>query len=383
MLVFLTFTYTLLAEAALYQNHYYFTSLIAFLLILIPAHRSFSVDALLFRKKASPFIPNWCRWVLMFIVALPYFYGGIAKIDGDWLHALPMLIWIPQKTNLPVIGPVLAESWVPWTLSYVGLVFDLVVVPLLLWRKTRWMAYLAAVFFHVTNSVLFSIDIFPWMMILLTTIYFPADWPRKLLGGAALKVPDEVIQASQTPSLMQRCVLGLVGGFVVWQLVLPLRHFAYPGDAKWTEEGQNFSWRMMLHHKDLFVRFYARDGVTGRVAEIPIGQMLTQRQLLDISRSPEQIAAVSHHFAEIASERIGLKDVEIYAVAIISLNGRKPQLLFDPSLNLLTVDRSWRHQSWVNPLEEPLREERWNVPSKAWPEVLGIQLPQATPPRQR
>ncbi len=383
VLLFVTFTYTLLAEAALYQNHYYLTSLIAFVLILVPAHRTFSVDALLFRKQARPFIPNWSRWVLMFLIALPYAYGGIAKLNGDWLHAMPLRIWIPQKTDLAIIGPLLAEPWVPWVLSYGGLLLDLLIVPLLLWRWTRAFAYTAAVLFHLMNSVLFQIDIFPWMMILLTTIFFAPDWPRKLLRRPSLTIPEDVIVASRTPPLRQRFVLGVVGVFVAWQLVFPLRHYAYPGDASWTEEGQNFSWRMMLHHKDLFLRFYATDGLTGRTVEIPIGKMLTQRQLMDIAKSPEQVAAASRFFSDIASTRVGLKQVEIRAVAIIALNGRKPQLMFDPNLDLLTVERTWKHQSWIFPLTEPLRAEPWNVPSKAWPELLGIDLPHAAIPRKR
>ena len=379
ILLFVTFTYTLLSEQALYQNHYYLTSLIAFLLILIPAHRSFSVDALLFPGRASPFIPNWCRWVLMFLIALPYAYGGIAKLNVDWLNAMPLRIWIPQKSHFPVVGPLLAESWVPWVLSYAGLLLDLSIVPLLLWRRTRLIAYIAATVFHLMNSVLFSIDVFPWMMILLTTIFFTPDWPRKLLRRPLLTIPEE---GSLAPSPMQRVVLGVVGIFVVWQLVFPLRHLAYPGNANWTEEGQNFAWRMMLHNKDLFIRFYATDGLTGKTVEIPIARMLTQKQVSNMAKSPEQIAAASRFFADTAS-RVGLKRVEVRAVVIISLNGRKPQLMFDPNLDLLTVERTWKHQSWIHPLTEPLRADPWDVPSKEWPDVVGIKLPDATIPLTR
>ncbi|WP_339908223.1 HTTM domain-containing protein [Symmachiella dynata] len=382
ILFFVTFTYTLLAEAALYQNHYYLMSLLAFLFILIPAHRSFSVDALVFPDKASPFLPNWCRWSLMFLIALPYFYGGIAKLNGDWLQAMPMGIWIPQKTHIPIIGPYLAQPWVAWALSYGGLVLDLTIVPLLLWRRTRLFAYLAVVIFHLMNSVLFKIDIFPWTMILLTTIFFAPDWPRKLLRRPSLKIPKAAITASHTPSLLQRATLGIVGIFVVWQLIFPLRHYVYPGNALWTEEGQNFAWRMMLHNKDVFIRFYATDGVTGKIVQIPVSKMLTQRQLLDIAKSPEQTAAVARFLAEGAT-KAGLQKVEIHAVSILSLDGRKPQLIFDPDLDLLTVERSWKHQSWINPLTEPLRAEPWDVPSKEWPQAVGIKLPKAMIPQQR
>jgi len=382
VLLFGTFTYTLLSEAALYQNHYYLVSLIAFALILIPAHRAFSVDAFLFPRHSGPFIPNWCRWLLMFLVALPYTYGGIAKLNSDWLNAMPLRIWIPQKTQLPVIGPLMAESWMPWVLTYGGLVLDLAIVPLLLWRKTRVAAYIVAVLFHLLNSVLFSIDVFPWMMLLLTTIFFAPDWPRRILRRPSPKLSPAIVEASRHPSRGQRIVLGVAAVFVAFQLLFPFRHLAYPGDASWTEEGQNFSWRMMLHHKDLFLRFYARDGVTGRTVEIPVGRLLTRRQLQVIARSPEQIAAVSQFLAEVVGSA-GLKQVEIQAVAITSLNGRKPQLVFDPDLNLLTVTRSWKPQAWIHPLTEPLRADPWNVPSREWAGILGVELPVTAVPPER
>lgn len=372
IVLFVTYTYTFLAEAGLFQNHYYMMSLLAFLLILIPAHRSFSVDATVVPERASQFIPNWCRWVLMFMVALPYVYGGIAKLNGDWLQAMPVGFWISYKSDLPVIGPYLTQRWMAWALSYAGLIFDLSIVPLLLWKKTRWFAYIAATLFHLMNAMLFDIDVFPWMMILLTTIYFSADWPRKLLRRP-LPATDSVPTAA--PTLGQRAVLGVVALFVVWQLVFPLRHWVYPGDPSWTEEGHQFAWRMMLRNKNVFIRFYATDVAKGETGEIPVDRMLNALQLRELVVSPDQIVATARLFAEIARQA-GIEQVEIRAVVLVSLNGRKPQLMIDPELDLLTVDRTWGHQPWIVPLTEPLRVEPWDVPTDQWPAELGIELPQ-------
>jgi hypothetical protein len=51
---------------------------------------------------------------------------------------------------------------------------------LLLWRRTRVLAYLAALAFHLTNWYLFNIGIFPWIMICATLLFFPPSWPRYL-----------------------------------------------------------------------------------------------------------------------------------------------------------------------------------------------------------
>lgn len=57
VLFFLGFTYVFLLEQANYLNHFYVVCLLSFLLIFIPGHHAFSVDAYLcphLRKKTSP-----------------------------------------------------------------------------------------------------------------------------------------------------------------------------------------------------------------------------------------------------------------------------------------------------------------------------------------
>jgi len=378
-LLFITFTYTFLAEAAQFQNHYYLISLVAFLLILIPAHRSFSIDAVLVPHRARSFIPNWCRWLLMFQIAIPYAYGGIAKLNGDWLNAMPAVLWFPQKAHLPVIGPWLADPSAAWFISHFGLVFDLAIVPLLLWKRTRIWAYVMVVAFHLSNAVLFNIDVFPWMMIPATTILFSPGWPRRFL-----RLDHPIVEGSDVPSkkkrtLSQRLTIGFVTAYIVWQTLFPLRHFCYPGDPSWTDEGQQFAWRMMLRDKRVFFIFYATDGATGRMIEIPLPRLMTPRQLHELSLSPDQIVACAPFLAEWARREQGFRDVEIRAFVLTSLNGRKAQLQIDPDLDLLTVHRSILPQPGIVPLTEPRRDVPWDVPVPRWSQVLGIAPPVSVP----
>jgi hypothetical protein len=88
------------------------------------------------------------------------------------------------------------------------------------------------------------------------------------------------------------------------------------------------------------------------------------------------LVACAPFFAEQAL-KIRFSDIEIRAVVITSLNGRKPQLQIDPELDLLTLDRSIWPQPGIPPLTEPLRTDSWDVPLGEWPGMLGIQLPVA------
>ncbi len=378
ILVFVTFTFTFFAEAAQFQNHYYLMILISFLLVLIPAHRSFSIDSILVPDKASSFLPNWCRLLLIFQLSVPYIFGGLVKLNSDWLHGMPVGIWLAEKSNLPVIGPWLTERSTAWFISYVGLVLDLTIVPLLLWKRTRLAAFVIVTVFHLSNSILFSIDVFPWMMILATPMFFSPGWPRRFLRLAA-PLPDQHSESSQTITSRKRW---LTGGFLVvyvgWQVLFPFRFVLYPGDPGWTEEGQQFAWRMMLRRKEVFFRVYATDGPSQTTLEVPVSLLMTSRQLMEVAVSPSQIVACSPFFAAKA-EQNGMRDVEIRAVVMTSLNGRKPQLQIDPDLDLLTLNRSIWPQQGIVPLTEPRREPAWNVPSDEWPQLLGIALPTAPP----
>ena len=87
--------------------------------------------------------------------------------------------WLLEQDS--VIGPYLDQPWCVWLVVYGGLLFDLLIVPALLWRKTRPVAFVLALAFHLANATLFDISVFPWLMGLLTVLFFPADLLQRLL----------------------------------------------------------------------------------------------------------------------------------------------------------------------------------------------------------
>jgi hypothetical protein len=136
-LFFLGFTYWFLLDQSNYLNHFYLISLISFLMIFLPANRALSVDALLRRSIRSGDAPNWSLWLMRFQVGIAYFFGGIAKINPDWLQGSPMVYWLADRTDFPLIGHLFTERWMVYLFSYGGLFLDLLIVPALLWRPTR------------------------------------------------------------------------------------------------------------------------------------------------------------------------------------------------------------------------------------------------------
>ena len=133
-------------------------------------------------RQAAAAVPQWTIWTLRFQVGIVYAFAGIAKLNPDWLqHALPLRIWLYQHADFPLLGPTLQQPAAAYALSWAGAIFDLAIVPALLWRRTRAPAYGVLAAFHISTSLLFPhLGIFPWLMMGLALIYFAPNWPRRL-----------------------------------------------------------------------------------------------------------------------------------------------------------------------------------------------------------
>ncbi|MBC7854667.1 MAG: HTTM domain-containing protein, partial [Pirellulaceae bacterium] len=185
-------SYVLLLEKSAYLNHLYLICLLAFLMIFIPAGRACSWDVRRRPDRRSDFVPAVALWVLRGQIAIPYFFGALAKLNGDWLHGQPMQMWMSRMTHVRQVVPAFGELWLALAFSYGGFLLDLFVVPFLLWRRTRVWAFGAAVAFHLMNALVFRIGIFPWFMICATTLFFDPDWPRRAwrwLSGSSQPSP--------------------------------------------------------------------------------------------------------------------------------------------------------------------------------------------------
>ena len=354
-LFFLAFTYMFLLEQARYLNHFYLVVLISFVMIWLPANRAFSIDAKRNPKLRTDTIPAWPLWVLRAQIGVVYLLGGIAKLNHDWLiRAEPMRMWLAARTDLPVLGQFFTEEWLVYVFAHSAFFLDLLAVPFLLWRRSRLIAFGLLVSFHLLNWQLFSIGIFPWFMIFATLVFFSPDWPRRLVYFFR-RIP----QKKKSPIFNFRIgekekkiitVLFLV--FLTIQVMIPLRHYFIPGEVSWTEEGHNFSWHMKLRDKDNYVlEFYATDPTTGKTWEIDPREELSNRQFRKMGSRPDMIQLYAHHLADVLRDE-GYDQIEIRAKVIVSLNGREPQLLIDPDVNLAEQPRTLFPKQWIIPLKD-------------------------------
>lgn len=349
-LFFLGFTYVFLLAQATYLNHFYLICLVSFVLIFLPANRFAAWDVRRKPELRLDSVPIWTIWLLRFQIAIPYIYGGIAKLNADWLRGEPMRDWLSMRTDFPLIGHLFTEEWMVYAFSYGGLVFDLLVIPLILWRPTRWMAVIWLVIFHFMNNQLFSIGIFPWFMLFATPIFFPDHWLRKSLTylGAGLPPASKVAQRTTDAFQLRSVGFAMLMGFVALNLTLPFRHHLYPGHVSWTEEGHRFAWHMKLRGKDGVTRFRVVDRQSAQEWFINPADYLTDRQQRKMPTRPDMILQFSHHLGKLWSEE-GFEHVEVYAIANARLNDHAFQPLIFPDVDLVQETRSLWRASWIVP----------------------------------
>lgn len=337
--------YVFLLDQTNYLNHLYLIWLVSFLFAAVPAVPAAdagSLDAKR-RRTSAQFVPAWTVWLLLFQLSLVYVFGAVAKLDYDWLRGAPAASFLDNwELTLPLAQSELACR----AFAVSGLLFDLLIVPALLYRRTRWFATAAAVLFHLSNAQLFSIGIFPWLMLALTPLFWPAAWLRGLLER--LRVLSVVGKGRRPEFRSVPAVAWVLAVFVTVQLLLPLRHWLYPGQVNWTEEGHNFSWHMKLRVKQGATRFWVIDQQTGEIEVVDPETILTRRQARKMATRPDMIMQFAHELGRRAKQRGA--SVMVKARAVARLNDRAAQYLVDPEVDLLTRGRSLLAADWIVPL---------------------------------
>ncbi|MEM6725718.1 MAG: HTTM domain-containing protein, partial [Bacteroidota bacterium] len=251
----LLFTYVELLDKSFYLNHYYLVTLLVFWLLFVPANRWFSVDAVLFPTIRRDRCSNWHILIFKVQLSIVYFFAGLAKVNPDWLFkAQPLATWFPGLYELPILGRYLHLKEVAFLFSWAGCLYDLTIWIFLWIKKTRGLAYVGVLTFHIMTGILFPrIGMFPYIMIISTIIFFSTEWHEKLLRFLTKVVKwrkTTVVPPQPTVDRRSsRLITALIACYVLVQLYLPLRYLQYPGNLFWHERGYRFSWRVMLMEK--------------------------------------------------------------------------------------------------------------------------------------
>lgn len=358
IIFFLSFTYIELIDKTTYLNHYYFVSVVSFLMIFLPANAYYAVDAYKNTAVAFQKIPRWTIDSIKLLLGIVYFYAGLAKLNSDWLlKAMPLKIWLPSKYDVPFLGDLLGENWVHYAFSWSGVAYDLSIPFFLLYRKTRPYAFVVVVIFHVLTRVLFSIGMFPYIMIVATIIFFDAKVHHKVLQllSPILNITKARFDTGISKANVKLNVVhGIVLIFFTFQLLFPFRYLCYPGELFWTEEGYRLSWRVMLVEKAGYAQFKIVNGKTGKWFYVDNTDFLTAFQEKQMAFQSDFILEYAHYLENHFAKQ-GHENIEIYVESFVTLNGRRSTTFIDPKVDLTKEKESFKHKYWLVPFKDEIK----------------------------
>ncbi|AXT51619.1 hypothetical protein D1818_12520 [Aquimarina sp. BL5] len=331
-----------------YNNHYYLLLLLCILMSTLPAGNYFSIDV-----KKNPALkrismPRWCILFIIIQLWIVYTYASVAKLYPDWLDYTVARNLMLSRANYPIVGELLQQHWTHVSITYFGILFDLLIIPLLLWRRTRLTAFIISIFFHLFNSIVFQIGIFPYLSLAFTVFFFSKERIHRIfMPKKEFYTANELI----IPSYRKFLIPALTIWFVV-QLALPIRHWFIPGDVLWTEEGHKLSWRMMLRGRSGSTDFYIehKDNPEKKL-RIDKNQYLSKKQRRLVNTKPDAI----WQFAQFLKKEYLKegKDIAVYVRSNVSVNGKKLKVLIDPDVDLTSV--AWNYfttNPWVIKYDE-------------------------------
>lgn len=335
-----------LMQKSAYNNHYYLLVLISLFMCFFPAQKAYSIDV---RKKPeikSDFMPSYVKWIFVLQLFIMYSYASIAKLYGDWLDLGIIRILMLDKADYPLIGQLLQETWLHTLIGIFGILFDLIIVPALLWKPTRKWAFITSIFFHLFNSVVFQIGIFPYLSLAFTVFFFEPKsiqnifFKRKTFyGGQEVEIP-----------FYKTYLITLMTAYFLVQVSLPLRHYFIEDNVLWTEEGHRLSWRMMLRSRAGITDFNLVNLENGDSFKVNLDAYLTSKQKEKVVAYPDFMWQFAQHLKKEHAKK-GEK-VSVFVTSKISINGKPYKEFINPKIDMANADWDhFRHHEWILPYE--------------------------------
>ena len=186
------FGYFFFMESSVYTNHYYLIFLLSFLMCFGHSGSLFSFDSLINKNTRRVQVDYWELFLLRFQICVVFFFGGIAKLNADWLvRGAPLYLNLVK--HLSFLGYPLQEKWMAVVLSWGGMLSDFGLGILLLINRWHKLSFICLCLFNGINILFFGLGIktFPYLMISTYILFLPTPIVRefiaRFLNGKFLK----------------------------------------------------------------------------------------------------------------------------------------------------------------------------------------------------
>ena len=327
---------TYLGQKSSYNNHYYLIFLLTWMSIFIPANRRFSLDVKQGRVEPSNKVPFYLNYFYVMMFAVVYFYAAKNKLYPDWLDGRFIALSTKDSfvNQIPILGGLIKQSWYPILVAWCAILYDGLVIPALVWKRTRKLAIFFSVFFHLYNSIIYQVGVFPYMSLAVLVFFVSDEWLEKWIGRG------------KKGSFSSKWQMSLNIFLIIFLLhfMIPLRHHLIPGNVFYTEGGHRLSWRMMLRSKSGYIKIKVVRA-NGDVEYVKYKKTLSSKQRRLLYKCPD----VLYTYVQKIKKDYSGEDVKIYADVRVGLNGRKYKQLISPEVDLSKVQWNYFwHNDWIN-----------------------------------
>lgn len=330
-----------LMQKSHYNNHYYLLLLISFLMIVLPANKYASLDVKQNRTTEQITMPFWISFLFIVQVGIVYFFAAIAKIYPDWLDGTFTKILLAEHSSNSVFSELFSKKWFYLFIAYAGIAFDLLIVPFLLIKRTRTLALIASLLFHIFNAITLQIGIFPFFALSFALFFYEPETIRRIFLKNKPSVKFEKTQFSFNE---KKVVYFLIIPYLIIQALLPLRHHIIEGDVLWTEEGHRLSWRMMLRERNGYINILIKDLSSGQLSNYDYHKNLTVKQINNLATKPDFI----WQYCQRIKKEFENKNIAIYIECKNNINKKEYKTLIDPNFDMAKAEWShFKHNEWI------------------------------------
>lgn len=328
-----------LVQKEYYNNHYYFLILVCLIMCFLPANAKVSLDAKINPKIKSYTLPRWMPFLLIFQMAILYFFATLAKLYPDWLDGTFSRILLNGITQREALLKIFNQKWFCLFYAYAGILYDLLILPLLFWKRTRVVGIIASFVFHLSNAFALKIGIFPFLALNFIVLFIEPDKINSFLFKSKI---DE-LKIDPISSIQINYYKWFFIPYFIVQIILPIRHYFIKGDVLFTEEGHRLAWRMMLRERKGEFKIKIVNKTDGSVFYHNILNDLNAKQIKVVSYSPDLIWQYCQRI-----KKEYTFPIEIYVDNFVAINGRPFIRLIDDKTNMLNVKFDYFfHNDWI------------------------------------
>lgn len=350
-LILLSIAYTYYFSTTLldYNNHYY----LSLLLIYLFTFSHYFYPQTIYKIKL---VPRWNIMIFRWQWVIVYFYAGIAKLNVDWLSGTVIAKTLSGSETHSVLQ-FLAHPMVARIIGGAGTIVDLFLAFGLLIEKTRRVAVIALISFHLLNESVFfsdltgdSVGYFPLLGIISTVLFINKSdmtlikkWASKLLTMGDFQLA--LFKPNQNYRKVFFC---LMTAFLLLQVYLPSRRFFNGENEYFTGEDRQFSYIRNSTMLQSSIKMTMIDKKTKASWLLRMDHYISPNERNVFVENPRALIVLAKR-VNAEMRKTNYNNMAIYFDALFSLNGEPAQEGVNPNIDFVKLSPYADKKVWLRP----------------------------------